>query len=186
MVVFILYNDVDCSSSTVYHIFISAHIICSQLSMIDDSWRRRLISFSLQYSIQSHLRRHGITEHDTVLKGANYVSEAHPGWQNGGPGYKGGEGGSMRKYGGMKTRGPGYQGGEGGWPKGPGGGPKGPGYGRYGPRSYHNNAGMSMLCLYLLSVLVHVSYISNLIYQSFVSVISRLATPSYSLSSSSL
>ena len=126
------------------------------LTTLDDRRCDDMICFSSYIailSIQSHLRRHGVTEHKKVLKGANYVSEeaAHPGMEYGGPGYGGGGGGPMRKYGGMKTRGPGYQGGEGGWPKGPGGGgPKGPGYGRYGPHSYHNNAGMSMLCLYLL------------------------------------
>ena len=86
-------------------------------------------------------------EHETVLKGANYVSEeaAYPGMK--GPGYNGGG------YGGPK--GPGYNGGGGGWPKGPGYQGEDGGYGGNG------GGGGGMLCLYLLSMLVHVSHISD-------------------------
>jgi len=136
----------------------------------------RLISFSSYCNtIQSHLRRH---EHETILKGANYVSEeaAYPG-NYGGPGYGGGGGGPMRKFGGqmkkgpgygqpgMKTRGPGYQGGEGGWPKGPGGG-------KGGPDGYRNNQGM--LCPYCVEYVCSylISYTSNLISILLYSIIS--------------
>lgn len=111
--------------------------------------------------IQSHLRRHGVTEHEKVLKGANtnYVSEraSHPGMKYGGPGYGGGEGGSMKKYGGEKRmkKGPYYNGG-----------------GEGGPDGYRNNQGM--LCPYCVEyVCSYLSYhTSNLISILLYSIIS--------------